>query len=165
MRKRSLAGEPCPIARTLDVIGEWWTIVLVRDAFRGARRFEDFRAIGIADNILSARLRKLVDEGIFERRRYQDHPERFEYVLTEKGSDLLRVLGALGLWGKKWTKGPDRTSFTHDKCGHMATLKAYCDHCDRPIDRSEIQIPSLQHSAPPVAPERPSAATASAGPG
>ena len=143
MRKHSLAAEPCPIARTLDVVGEWWTMVLIRDAFRGARRFEDFRAVGIADNILSARLRRLVDEGVFERRLYQEHPERFEYVLTEKGSDLLPVLGALGIWGKKWTRGPDRTSFTHDECGHMATLKPYCDHCGRPIDRSEIQVPRL----------------------
>ena len=147
MRKRSLAAEPCPIARTLDVVGEWWTIVLIRDAFRGARRFEDFRSVGIADNILSARLKKLVDEGILERRVYQERPERFEYVLTEKGFDLLPVLGALGLWGKKWTQGPDRTSFTHVECGHMATLKGYCEHCGRTIDRSEIQIPRLRKPA------------------
>ena len=143
MRKHSLAGEPCPIARTLDVVGEWWTIVLVRDAFRGARRYEDFRGVGIADNILTARLKKLVDAGILERRRYQERPERFEYVLTEKGRDLLPVLGALGLWGKKWTEGPDRTSFTHAECGHMASLKPYCEHCSRLIDPSEIEVPKL----------------------
>lgn len=143
MRRHSLAAEPCPIARTLDIVGEWWTLVLVRDALRGARRFEDFRAVGIADNILSARLKRLVEEEIFERRAYQSNPERFEYVLTEKGRDLLTVLGALGLWGKKWTKGPDRTSFTHDACGHMLALKPYCEHCERPVERSEIQIPLL----------------------
>lgn len=143
MRKHSLAGQPCPIARTLDIVGEWWTLVLVRDAFRGARRFEDFRSVGIADNILSARLKRLVEEGIFERRVYQTGPERFEYVLTEKGRDLLTVLGALGLWGKKWTAGPDRTSFLHEACGHMLGLKPYCEECERPVDRSEIQIPLL----------------------
>lgn len=143
MRKRSLASEPCPVARTLDVIGEWWTIVIIRDAFRGARRFEDFREVGIADNILSARLKKLVDEGIFERRPYQEHPERFEYVLTEKGRDLMPVLGALGLWGKKWTEGPDTTSITHTECGHRVTLEARCDHCGRAIERSEIQVPRM----------------------
>ena len=143
MRKHSLAGEPCPVARTLDVVGEWWTLVLVRDAFRGARRFDDFRSVGIADNILSARLKKLVDEGILERRPYQSSPERFEYLLTEKGRDLLPVLGALGLWGKKWTRGPDRTSFTHDACGHMLGLKPYCDECGRPVEQSEIQVPRL----------------------
>ena len=147
VRKHSLAAEPCPIARTLDVVGEWWTIVLVRDAFRGARRYEDFRGGGIADNILSARRKKLVDEGIFERRRYQERPERYEYLLTEKGRDLLPVLGALGLWGKKWTNGPDRTSFTHTECGHMASLKVYCEHCGRVIDRSEIEIPALKRAS------------------
>src|ERR671936_810054 len=146
MRKRSLAAEPCPIARTLDVVGEWWTIVLIRDAFRGARRFEDFRSVGIADNILSTRLKKLVDEGILERRAYQERPERFEYVLTAKGLDLLPVLGALGIWGKKWTQGPDRTGFTHVECGHMVSLKGYCDHCGRLIDRTEIRIPRIQES-------------------
>ena len=150
MRRHSLAGEACPIARTLDIVGEWWTLVLVRDAFRGARRFEDFRSVGIADNILSARLRKLIDEGIFERRPYQSNPERFEYLLTEKGRDLLTVLGALGLWGKKWTQGPDRTSFTHDACGHMLALKAYCDECGRLVERSEIQVPRFGHVAAPV---------------
>jgi DNA-binding HxlR family transcriptional regulator len=143
MRKRSLANEPCPVARTLDVIGEWWTLVLVRDAFRGARRFEDFRNVGIADNILSARLKKLVEEGVFERRAYQQRPERYEYVLTEKGRDLLLVLGALGIWGLKWTKGPDSTSIKHDECGHVLSLTAYCEHCERPIDRSEIRIPRM----------------------
>lgn len=143
MQRRSLADQPCPVARTLDVIGEWWTLVIVRDAFRGARRFEDFRSTGIADNILAARLKRLVDEGVFERRRYQERPERFEYVLREKGRDLLPVLGALGLWGRKWTKGPDRTSFTHEACGHPATLVAWCDECDRVIDRGEIRVPPL----------------------
>lgn len=147
MRKRSLAGEPCPIARTLDVIGEWWTIVLVRDAYRGARRFEDFRGSGIADNILATRLKKLVAEGIFERRLYLEHPERYEYVLTEKGRDLMLVLGALGIWGKKWTQGPDRTMPTHRECGHTFTLKTWCDHCGREIAYDEIQPPSMIREA------------------
>lgn len=140
MRKRSLAGEPCPVARTLDVIGEWWTILIVRDAFRGASRFEDFRSTGIADNILSARLKKLVEEGVFERRRYQEHPERYEYLLTEKGRDLLTVMGALALWGKRWTDGPDRSRFTHSVCGHDLTLEVHCDECGRAVPRSEVRV-------------------------
>jgi DNA-binding HxlR family transcriptional regulator len=151
MQKRSLGDQPCPVARTLDVIGEWWTLVIVRDAFRGARRFEDFRAVGIADNILSARLKKLVDEGVFERRRYQDHPERFEYVLTEKGRDLLMVVGALGLWGQRWTRGPDTTSITHEECGHRVSLRPWCDDCARPIDPSEIRVPRMIRPSVPAA--------------
>jgi DNA-binding HxlR family transcriptional regulator len=143
MQKQSLASQPCPVARTLDIVGEWWTLVIVRDAFRGARRFEEFRSVGIADNILSARLKKLVEEGIFERRRYQERPVRFEYVLTEKGRDLVMVLGALGLWGQKWTKGPDTTSITHQKCGHRISLKAWCDECGGAVDLSEIRPPRM----------------------
>lgn len=132
---------PCPVARTLDVIGEWWTLMIVRDAFRGARRFEEFRSVGIADNILSTRLRKLVEQGVFERLKYSDHPERFEYVLTEKGRDLLSVVAALASWGKKWTVGPDATGIRHDVCGEPLTLQIYCDKCERIVDASEIRVP------------------------
>jgi DNA-binding HxlR family transcriptional regulator len=106
MRRKSFAGMPCPIARTLNVVGEWWTLLIIRDAFDGARRFEDFRATGIADNILSARLDLLVREGILERQAYQEHPPRHEYLLTAKGRELLPVIVALGVWGLRWTDGP-----------------------------------------------------------
>lgn len=106
MRRKSFAGMPCPIARSLNIVGEWWTLLIVRDAFDGARRFEDFRATGIADNILSVRLDLLVREGIFERHAYQEHPPRHEYLLTEKGQDLLPIIVALGVWGLRWTDGP-----------------------------------------------------------
>lgn len=106
MRRKSFAGMPCPIARSLDVVGEWWTLLIVRDALDGARRFDDFRKSGIADNILSARLDLLVREGILERQAYQEHPPRYEYVLAEKGRDLLPVIVALGVWGLRWTEGP-----------------------------------------------------------
>src|SRR5438270_1931375 len=141
MRKVSLAEMPCPIARTLDVVGEWWTLIIVRDAFRGAARFEDFRQVGIADNILAARLKRLVLEGVMERRLYQEHPERYEYHLTEKGKDLLTVIGAMALWGLKWTEGPDvMNRMTHAECGHGVTLRAYCEDCGRIIERSEISV-------------------------
>lgn len=132
---------PCPVARTLDVIGEWWTLMIVRDAFRGARRFEDFRSVGIADNILATRLRKLVEQGVFERLKYSDHPARFEYVLTEKGRDLLSVVAALASWGRKWTEGPDTTGIRHDICGEPLRLQIYCDTCERTVDASEIRVP------------------------
>jgi DNA-binding HxlR family transcriptional regulator len=151
MRKVSLADQPCPVARSLDAVGEWWTLMLVRDAFRGARRFEEFRAIGIADNVLAARLRRLVDLGIFERRLYQEHPERYEYLLTAKGSDLLTVVGALAAWGVRWTEGPDLTGMKgirHDACGHIVTMKAYCEACDRTVDVSEVRVPHLIGRSP-----------------
>ena|SRR5579859_4649218 len=144
MQKRSLSEQPCPVARTLDVVGEWWTLVIVRDAFRGARRFEDFRRMGIADNILSARLKMLVEEDILERRPYQEHPARFEYVLTEKGTDLTLVLGALATWGMRWTKGPNHSHITHSECGKSLKLQAYCEECERPVRASEVRVERIK---------------------
>jgi DNA-binding HxlR family transcriptional regulator len=139
MRHTSLSGMPCPVARSLDVVGEWWTLLIVRDAYLGARRFEDFRASGIADNILSARLKRLVDEGILERRRYDERRERFEYLLTEKGRALMPVLAALRRWGKEWTEGPDGSRLTHDACGHELTVRVHCDECGRPVSAEEVR--------------------------
>src|SRR4029077_19967098 len=107
MKHTRLASLPCPIARTLDVIGEWWTLLIIRDAFLGARRFDDFKATGIADNILAARLRRLCDDALLERRLYQTRPSRYEYVLTEKGRALGPALAALRSWGQEWTTGAD----------------------------------------------------------
>jgi DNA-binding HxlR family transcriptional regulator len=102
-------GMRCPIARTLDIIGERWTILILRDlVVSGARKFQDFERslAGISPNTLSARLKRLEDAGIVERRFYEQHPPRAEYVLTEKGKDLRPVLGALLDWGKHHTKHP-----------------------------------------------------------
>ena len=130
---------PCPVARALDVIGEWWTLLIVRDALLGARRFEDFKATGIADNILSARLKKLVDEGIFKRQPYQEHPERNEYVLTEKGRGLALVVAALRSWGQEWTRGSDQSlRLAHRACGHEVSIAAFCEACGHPLTRDEV---------------------------
>jgi DNA-binding HxlR family transcriptional regulator len=139
MQKVSFAEMSCPVARTLDVVGEWWTLLIVRDAVLGARHYEDFKASGIADNILSARLKRLVEEGIFERKLYQEHPARFEYLLTEKGRGLLPVVVALRSWGKRWTEGDDTTRLTHKNCGHEVSLKFHCDKCGRPLATGEIE--------------------------
>jgi len=100
----------CSVARTLEVVGEWWTLLVIRDAFTGIRRFEDFQAnLGIARNVLAARLRRLVEQGILEKRRYQEHPPRSEYRLTEKGIDLYPVIITMQQWGDRWAsakKGP-----------------------------------------------------------
>ena len=97
----------CPIARTLDIIGERWTILILRDlVVGGSRKFQDFERslAGISPNTLSARLKRLEDAGIVERRFYEQHPPRAEYVLTEKGNELRPVLRALLEWGKRHTK-------------------------------------------------------------
>ncbi|HEX2713500.1 MAG TPA: helix-turn-helix domain-containing protein [Candidatus Acidoferrales bacterium] len=139
MQRASFAEMPCPVARSLDVIGEWWTLLIVRDAVLGARHFEDFKATGIADNILSARLKKLVDEGLLERKLYQKHPARYEYLLTEKGRGLAPVLVALRVWGKRWTEGGDISRLTHKGSDHEVSLRFHCDKCRRPIAAAEIE--------------------------
>jgi DNA-binding HxlR family transcriptional regulator len=98
-------GREQPILKSLEVLGDRWTLLILREAFSGTMRFEGFREnLGIARNILSGRLRHLVREGIFERRLYQSHPDRYEYRLTEKGSDLADVLGSFRRWGDRWMR-------------------------------------------------------------
>ena len=124
MRRTSLAEMPCPVARTLDVVGEWWTLLIVRDALLGARRFEDFRTTGIADNILSARLRRLVEEGILERVRYRERPDRHEYVLTEKGRELRVAVAALRQWGDAYLS-PQPPTLLRTKTGGEPVVAAF----------------------------------------
>ena len=142
MPRTSLADVHCSVARTADLIGEWWTPLIIRDAIHGRRRFEEFqRSLGIARNILSARLDRLVEHGIMERRRYADHPPRDEYLLTEKGRDLFPVIAALMTWGDRWTAGEagPPVLLIHEPCGQAASVVATCNHCARPLRMEEIQ--------------------------
>lgn len=100
---------PCPIARSLERVGEWWSILILRDAFQGLTQFDQFqKSLGIAPNMLARRLNTLVENGLLERRRYSERPPRDEYVLTEKGRDFRPVLWALLAWGNRhWApEGP-----------------------------------------------------------
>jgi DNA-binding HxlR family transcriptional regulator len=102
MQRKSFAETQCPIARSLERVGEWWNILILRDAFRGYSRFDEFQdSLGIAPNILARRLKGLVESGLLERRRYQERPARFEYVLTERGRDFRPVLWSLLAWGNR----------------------------------------------------------------
>jgi DNA-binding HxlR family transcriptional regulator len=102
VRRKSFGKARCPVARSLDTIGDWWTLLLVRDALRGARRFSDFQqSLGLAKNVLSVRLRKLVDDGIMELRPSPSRSDRNEYHLTNKGRRLLVVILALRQWGEQ----------------------------------------------------------------
>ena len=92
----------CPIARSLERVGEWWSILILRDAFYGLTRFDEFqKSLGVASNMLTRRLNALVEAGLLERRRYSEHPPRDEYVLTERGRDFQPVLLALLAWGNR----------------------------------------------------------------
>jgi DNA-binding HxlR family transcriptional regulator len=100
MLKRDYEGQNCSIARALEIVGERWTLLIIRDAFLGLSRFDEFQeSLGIARNVLADRLSRLVDEGILERTRYSERPERYEYRLTEKGRELRLALAGLRQWG------------------------------------------------------------------
>jgi DNA-binding HxlR family transcriptional regulator len=103
MQRASFADMECPIALALEEVGEGWTLLVLREAFKGARTFADFQQrLGVAPNTLAQRLRRLCDHGLLQRRRYQSNPPRANYDLTEKARDLLPVLLALGAWGTRW---------------------------------------------------------------
>jgi len=102
MRRTSFEGQQCPIARSLERVGEWWSILILRDAFQGSTRFEQFQKnLDIAPNILTRRLTSLVEAGMMERLQYQHRPPRYEYVLTEQGRDFRQVTWALLAWGNR----------------------------------------------------------------
>ena len=102
MRRKSFGNMQCPIARSLERVGEWWSILILRDASLGLSRFDEFQeSLGIAPNILTRRLKALIEAGLLERRRYSERPPRDEYVLTEAGRDFRPVLWALLAWGNK----------------------------------------------------------------
>src|SRR5690349_23748109 len=102
MQRKTFGNMQCPIARGLDRVGEWWSILILRDAFHGLTRFDQFqKSLDIAPNMLTRRLNALVESGLLERRRYSERPPRYEYVLTERGRDFRPVLWALLSWGNK----------------------------------------------------------------
>jgi DNA-binding HxlR family transcriptional regulator len=125
-------GQVCSIARSLEVVGERWSLLIVRDVMNGHRRFDELqKALGIARNVLSARLQRLIDEDILERRAYQHNPERHEYFLTEKGLDLWPALIALLNWGDRHSPSPDGPPMliVHKECGGAVNDRGICESC------------------------------------
>ena len=148
MRHDDLATLPCAIARTMAVLGERWTFVILRSAFTGARRFEDYQqGTKIARNILADRLKTLVEHGILERRPYAEHPGRtlYEYRLTDKGLDLYPVLVAMMQWGNTYggfEDGPP-VELTHKTCGHVTEPRLVCSECGDELKAREVRATPL----------------------
>jgi DNA-binding HxlR family transcriptional regulator len=133
---------PCTIARSVDLLGEGWTLLVIRQACLGTRRFEDFqRELAIGRNILTLRLNRLVDEGLLRRVEYQQRPVRHEYRLTEKGRDVYPILAAMAAYGDKWLVGPEGTPLVlhHTGCDHDMHAMVTCSKCAQPIDVREVQ--------------------------
>jgi DNA-binding HxlR family transcriptional regulator len=122
----------CSLAKSLEVIGERWSLLIVRDVLNGNRRFSGIQeSLGIARNVLSARLQRLVDEDILERRAYQESPPRHEYFLTQKGLDLWPSLIALMHWGDRYSSGPAGPPLRvlHKECGGEVSDRGICESC------------------------------------
>ena len=132
MQRTGLGGVTCSIARTMDVIGEWWTPLILRDLFVGVSRFEDLRRdLGIATNVLTDRLGTLVREGIVEQVPSRPGSSRSEYVLTAKGRDLYPVILAVMAWGDRWAAGGHGPPalIRHLDCGQDTSATVVCAHC------------------------------------
>ncbi len=143
MKRSSVAHLNCSVAQTLDVVGEWWTLLVVRNLMWGQHRFEAIQAdLGIARNILSDRLVTLVAHDIVQRVKYQDHPERFEYHLTAKGRELFPVIAALMAWGDKWAAPMGAPVHLVHTCGHTVTPTVVCDDCGQPLHLGDVRARS-----------------------
>lgn len=165
MRRVSFKGMDCSIAQTLEIVGEWWTLLIVRDAFLGVRRFDVFQArLGIARNVLTNRLDRLVEHGVLMRVPYQDRPVRHEYRLTDKGQDLFHLLTAMRQWGDKWAvpAGGPPLQLVHDGCGQLADAVPVCSACGEQLSPHNVHtVPARPGSVP--LPELPDPASAGAG--
>lgn len=134
------APRPCPIAAALGVIGERWSLLAIRELGYGVHTFDRIaRFTGASRDILTDRLRKLEAAGVVERRRYNEHPPRFEYHLTEAGRDLFPVLLSLREWGERWALDEPSASFGHD-CGHPLAVDAVCRHCGVPVTPESLRV-------------------------
>lgn len=144
MLQRDYPGQVCSIARSLEVIGERWTLLILRDAIVGTERFEDFQeSLGIASNVLTNRLRHLCDEGVLERVADTERPGRPKYVLTDKGRELGPVLFVLLKWGDRHypaAGGPPRLTL-HTGCGGNVGSDLLCDRCGKQVMFGQLDLP------------------------
>jgi DNA-binding HxlR family transcriptional regulator len=133
-------NQSCPVAKTLEVIGDRWTLLVVRDLLRGTRRFQDLLGSlpGIAPNILSARLKLMEEHGLIQRRLYSDHPPRAEYALTDRGRELGMVVGALAAWGGRHVHR--ETQLVHAGCGHPVSVGYYCPDCKEGVRGADVAV-------------------------
>jgi DNA-binding HxlR family transcriptional regulator len=151
MLGKTYDSEVCSAARALELVGERWSLLIIRNAlFAGATRFNDFRALGIATNILKNRLDGFVEAGIMQRRSYSRNPEHYQYLLTAKGRALAPVIVALTEWGDRWA-APDGPPvlYVHSVCGGRVTQQATCAGCGPVDDPAEV----LARPGPGMPPE------------
>ena len=142
MLGKTYDSQVCSAARALELVGERWSLLIIRDAlFAGATRFNDFLKLGIATNILQNRLDGFVDAGIMERRNYSQNAEHYEYLLTDKGRELAPIIVALTKWGDRWAApGGPPILYIHTVCGGPITLETSCANCGQVHDPAELGV-------------------------
>jgi DNA-binding HxlR family transcriptional regulator len=141
MERKSFSDMHCSIAQCLEVVGEWWSLLILRDAFLGVTRFDDFQQrLGISRNVLNQRLARLVETGVLVRVPYSHHPPRFDYRLTDKGLDLWPVVTTMRQWGDKHAApdGPP-VQMIHEHCGEIVEAALTCSACGQPIGARDVR--------------------------
>jgi DNA-binding HxlR family transcriptional regulator len=143
MQRTQFGDMACSIARTLDVIGEPWSPLILRDVYIGIDRFEQIQAdLGISRKVLTERLKWLVEAGVLERRQYETRPPRFEYVLTPKGWELCDLLMVMVRWGDRWADdgaGPP-VLYRHRACGEISHVELTCSHCGTSMHAGAVAL-------------------------
>jgi DNA-binding HxlR family transcriptional regulator len=140
-RTADYSHQVCSVAATLEVVGDPWTLLILRDAFAGVRRFEQWQErLGVARNVLAARLKSLVAHGVLERREYCERPPRYEYVLSPKGRDLYGVLLTMAAWGDRHVYGGagGPVCFIHKGCESRFSPGLYCEACGQPVTPADL---------------------------
>jgi DNA-binding HxlR family transcriptional regulator len=141
VERKSFSDMHCSVAQALEVVGEWWSMLIIRDAFLGVARFDDFQErLGISRNVLNQRLAHLVEHGVLAKVPYSEHPPRFDYRLTEKGRDLWPVLTTMRQWGDKHAapSGPP-LELIHHSCGEISEAQLVCSGCGEPIGPRNVE--------------------------
>jgi DNA-binding HxlR family transcriptional regulator len=141
VQHKSFSEMHCSVAQCLDVVGEWWSMLIVRDAFLGVSRFDQFQErLGISRNVLNLRLARLVDAGVLEKVPYRAHPPRYDYRLTHKGRDLFPVLTTMRQWGDRHA-APDGPplQLVHRSCGQVSDAVLTCSACGQPLEGGETR--------------------------
>jgi DNA-binding HxlR family transcriptional regulator len=143
MQRTSFGDMTCSIARTLDVIGEPWSPLILRNVYAGMSRFDQIqRELGISRKVLAERLRHLVHTGVLERRAYSTRPERYEYTLTVMGTELCDLLLVMVRWGDRWLAGGagPPVLYRHRHCGKVSHVELHCSECSQPMDATKIDL-------------------------
>jgi DNA-binding HxlR family transcriptional regulator len=143
MQRTHFGAMACSIARSMDVIGEPWSPLILRDVYAGINRFDKIQEdLGISRKVLAERLRWLVDQDILQRRQYSTRPPRYEYALTTRGMELCDLLLVMVRWGDRWTAGAagPPVVYRHRACGEIAHVELACSHCGQPMRASDVDI-------------------------